>query len=675
MKHFSNFRVVFALLLTLLAYAFDAGAADVNVIYVNGIQNTRPKFQDSLNALNGLLTKSVNHTGNKISFKVVGLYNPIGYTGSTAGRDSVQDNRELFLLKTAEEFYRDDLANISVGFTVDREIDKDIAKKVVIYLDDMTPGVLTNYQEYEHKTSDANMKATQDVANNLASGIESLGSAVVVAHSEGNLLANLAYAKIASKYGTETTKMIRVVNVANTSEISVNNLNFTHNTDRALFPGLLTLPTTGNSLAWPTDLGSWWRDTPVCRGTCNFIIDTPTCVDAQLTEPTGHNFINTYLSTATVTCNDPQGVSFTSGKNRFRDRFEDFVYAAANSLLLANQGETTYSLSGIIHSDSDTGPVLSGATVSIAGKTAISSFFGTFSISGIPSGSYALSISKPGYNTDTNPYSVGSDESNLNFYLTQPSVTYALRGTIHSDSDTGPALSGATVSIAGYTATSSSIASSIGEFSIAGIPPGTYPLSVSKPGYATYTNPAYYVYSDQSYLNFYLTVASITPAVGRLPDTGQTHSYTDTFGEDSDYTINPPSYTDNNNGTVSDNVTGFMWQQDNAGGNSYYNWYQAAGVYDASYNPTTQDVCGAQTTGGYSDWRLPTKKELTGIVDYGRYASSSNPIFGTIASDYWSSTTFALDPDGAWLVDFDDGGVYNGAKSYSFYVRCVRGGQ
>ena len=28
-----------------------------------------------------------------------------------------------------------------------------------------------------------------------------------------------------------------------------------------------------------------------------------------------------------------------------------------------------------------------------------------------------------------------------------------------------------------------------------------------------------------------------------VPDTGQTQSYAETFGEDSDYTINPPSYT------------------------------------------------------------------------------------------------------------------------------------
>ena len=57
-----------------------------------------------------------------------------------------------------------------------------------------------------------------------------------------------------------------------------------------------------------------------------------------------------------------------------------------------------------------------------------------------------------------------------------------------------------------------------------------------------------------------------------LPDTGQTQSYTDTFGEDSDYNINPPSYTkldatgedlpdDAESWTmVRDNVTGLIWE-------------------------------------------------------------------------------------------------------------------
>jgi len=95
----------------------------------------------------------------------------------------------------------------------------------------------------------------------------------------------------------------------------------------------------------------------------------------------------------------------------------------------------------------------------------------------------------------------------------------------------------------------------------------------------------------------------------KLPDTGQTTCY-DTggsliscegTGQDGEYNINPLSYTDNGNATVTDNNTGIMWQKyENA---STYNWYQASGTYDATYNPTSEDVCGSLNLGGYSDRR------------------------------------------------------------------------
>lgn len=47
-----------------------------------------------------------------------------------------------------------------------------------------------------------------------------------------------------------------------------------------------------------------------------------------------------------------------------------------------------------------------------------------------------------------------------------------------------------------------------------------------------------------------------------VPDTGQTANYTSTWGEDSDYTINPHSYSDLGNGIVRDNVTGLEWVRD-----------------------------------------------------------------------------------------------------------------
>ncbi len=167
---------------------------------------------------------------------------------------------------------------------------------------------------------------------------------------------------------------------------------------------------------------------------------------------------------------------------------------------------------------------------------------------------------------------------------------------------------------------------------------------------------------------------NVTP--NPLPDTGQTQKYTTTFGEDADYTINPPSYTNNGDGTVTDNVTGLMWQK--ARVSQTYNWYRAAGVYDGSYNRTTQNVCQEQTTGNHHDWRLPTKKELAGIVDYSRYYPnpSINPVFTGYASFYWSSTAYAASSSTAWVVYFDSGFVSIGSKSQDYiYVRCVRGGQ
>ena len=46
------------------------------------------------------------------------------------------------------------------------------------------------------------------------------------------------------------------------------------------------------------------------------------------------------------------------------------------------------------------------------------------------------------------------------------------------------------------------------------------------------------------------------------------------------------------------------------------------------------------------------------------------------ASNYWSSTTNANNPNNAWNVNFNNGNVNNNNKdNNNYYVRCVRGGK
>ncbi|HBG04128.1 MAG: hypothetical protein A2075_16845 [Geobacteraceae bacterium GWC2_58_44] len=161
-----------------------------------------------------------------------------------------------------------------------------------------------------------------------------------------------------------------------------------------------------------------------------------------------------------------------------------------------------YNMSGTVRAGSSSGPGLPGAVVTIAGQSVTTTSTGTFNISGIPSGSYPLTISKSGYLTKTYAvYAVNSSTNRIGvvFYLT-PVPTYSLAGTVRDGSSRGPVLPGALVSIAGRSATTTGT----GSFSVSGIPQGTYTITISKAGYVTKSYSGYTVNSNWSGLLFYL---------------------------------------------------------------------------------------------------------------------------------------------------------------------------
>jgi len=73
------------------------------------------------------------------------------------------------------------------------------------------------------------------------------------------------------------------------------------------------------------------------------------------------------------------------------------------------------------------------------------------------------------------------------------------------------------------------------------------------------------------------------------------------FGQDAHYAANPPRYKDNGDGTVSDLVTGLVWQKDPGEKKAFQ-----------------QAVAGAAACrlGGHTDWRLPTIKELYSLIRF-----------------------------------------------------------
>jgi len=146
------------------------------------------------------------------------------------------------------------------------------------------------------------------------------------------------------------------------------------------------------------------------------------------------------------------------------------------------------------------------------------------------------------------------------------------------------------------------------------------------------------------------------------------------------------SYTDNGDGTVTDNQTGLTWEKKSDDGSIHdkdtlYSWNDAFGVFIAGLNTAS--------FAGHNDWRLPNRYELESMFDLAGGNPAVDAAFDTncipgcmVAScsctqpdtEYWSSTTVVTSPVFAWVA-FSNGGVNFDHKTFSAAsVRAVRGG-
>lgn len=196
---------------------------------------------------------------------------------------------------------------------------------------------------------------------------------------------------------------------------------------------------------------------------------------------------------------------------------------------------------------------------------------------------------------------------------------------------------------------------------------------------------------------------------GGVPKTGQTECYKSTWSLDTctcgeldcpsgqDGALQKgvawpePRFTDNGDGTVTDNLTGLIWLQNANCSDDTRDWatafsdvaqLNADGIMNG--NP-----CGDTSNGGshQTDWRLPNVRELHSLIQYGfahpalpdtagtGQHKQGDPFTNDQSVNYWSSSTNVDFPFAAWFVYLGTGRVDSASKTDPNYVWPVRGGE
>lgn len=133
-------------------------------------------------------------------------------------------------------------------------------------------------------------------------------------------------------------------------------------------------------------------------------------------------------------------------------------------------------------------------------------------------------------------------------------------------------------------------------------------------------------------------------------------------------------FINNDDGTVTDKVTGLTWKRCSEGltGSACESGTAATFTWQEALK-----AAAGSSFAGKTDWRLPDIKELASIVERQCTMPAINEIVfpATPTMSFWSSSPYAANAAFAWNVYFPYGISDGNNKNYHFFVRLVRGGQ